>query len=150
MKDWERYEKTARYLLNQFAGEFGLGKVEGKQIVAGKSGTSWEIDAKAVKLDGRVFLVVECRLRNASIDQGQVGKLAYTIHDTGGEGGIFVTPIGFQRGARKLAEYENIHHVVLDQNSTNEAYVIEFLDQIIMGFSTNVGVVDCVDLTWEP
>ena len=88
MKDWERYEKTAQYLLNQFAGEFGLGKVEGKQIVPGKSGTSWEIDAKGVKLDGQAILVVECRLRNASIDQGQLGKLSYTVHDIGAEGGI--------------------------------------------------------------
>ena len=39
--------------------------------------------------------------------------------------------------------------MVLDQNSTNEAYVIGFLDQIIMGFGENVGVVDQVDLTWE-
>ena len=109
MQDWQRYEKTAHYLLNQFATVFGLGKVEGKQIVPGKSGTPWEIDAKAVKLDGQAFLVVECRLRNASIDQGQVGLLAYTIHDTGAEGGILLTPVEFQRGACRLAEYENIH-----------------------------------------
>lgn len=39
MKDWERYEQTAQYLLNAFATHFGLGSVEGKQIVPGESGT---------------------------------------------------------------------------------------------------------------
>ena len=31
MKDWERYEQAAQYLLNEFASHFGLGRVEGKR-----------------------------------------------------------------------------------------------------------------------
>ena len=49
MQDWERYEQTAQYLLNEFAEHFGLGRVEDKQVVPGASGTEWEIDAKGVK-----------------------------------------------------------------------------------------------------
>src|SRR5882724_6794049 len=41
-KPWQSYEGVARYLLDQFAAEFGLDRVEGKQNVLGKeSGTSW-------------------------------------------------------------------------------------------------------------
>lgn len=60
-KTWNTYEEVAQYLLNQFAEYFELGRVEGKQIVPGKSGTEWEIDAKGVKADGEGFLIVECR-----------------------------------------------------------------------------------------
>jgi len=40
---WRSYEEVARYLLDQFAAEFGLERVEGKQMVGGKrSGMVWE------------------------------------------------------------------------------------------------------------
>lgn len=41
---WRSYEQVARYLLDQIAEHFGLGRVEGKQIVPGASGTRWEIE----------------------------------------------------------------------------------------------------------
>jgi hypothetical protein len=46
---WRSYEEVAQYLLGQMAALFGLGRVEGKQLIAGASGTSWEIDAKGAK-----------------------------------------------------------------------------------------------------
>ena len=147
MKDWERYEQTAQYLLNEFATDFGLGMVEGKQIVPAVSGTEYEIDAKGVKIDGSGFLIVECRRRNARVDQEAVGALAYRINTTGAQGGILVTPHQLQEGARKVAKYESIHHVILDKDSTTEAYVVEFLDKVIMGFSGSIGVSDWVEFT---
>ena len=60
-KKWESYEEVAQYLLNQFAENFGLGTVEGKQIIPGQSGTNWEIDAKGLITEGEGFLIVECR-----------------------------------------------------------------------------------------
>ena len=33
---WESYEQVAAYLLDVFADRFGLGKVEGKQVVPGR------------------------------------------------------------------------------------------------------------------
>jgi hypothetical protein len=45
-KKWQTYEEVAAHLLDEFAAEFGLSRVEGKQIVDGQhSGTKWEIDA---------------------------------------------------------------------------------------------------------
>ena len=142
MKDWERYEQTAQYLLNEFATHFGLGRVEGKQLVPGASGTEWEIDAKGVKIDGEGFLIVECRQRTSRLSQGQVAELAYRVRDAGAQGGILVTPTELQKGARKVAEHESIHHVILDKNSTTEAYVIGFLDKAFVGFRDTFYVSD--------
>jgi hypothetical protein len=53
-KPWRTYEEVAQYLLNEFAAHFGLGHVEGKQVVPGQSGADWEIDAKGVAVNGEV------------------------------------------------------------------------------------------------
>ena len=59
---WKTYEEVAAYLLNQFASEFGLERVEGKQLVPGqRSGTKYKIDAKGVVDGGEAFIIVECR-----------------------------------------------------------------------------------------
>ena len=142
MKDWERYERTAQFLLNEFATHFGLDSVEGKQDIPGASGTSWEIDAKGVKIDGEGFLIVECRRRKSRQSQEHISALAYKINDTGAQGGILITAVELQRGARKIAEHEGIHHVILDRESTTEAYVIEFLGKVIMGLAENLAISD--------
>jgi hypothetical protein len=65
MKSWETYEEVARYLLNQFSAAFGLDRVEGKQSLLGKlTGTSWEIDAKRIRLGEQGIILVECRRYN--------------------------------------------------------------------------------------
>ena len=57
---WRSYEEVAVYLLNQFAHEFSLERVEGKQKIKGKrSATEWEIDAKGVRKGGEGFIVIE-------------------------------------------------------------------------------------------
>src|SRR5215210_705819 len=98
MAKWESYEQVAAYLLNQFASEFGLERVEGKQKVVGqRSGTDWEIDAKGFRSGDTGFVIVECRRYTTSKqNQGKVGALAYSIIDSGAEGGIIVSPLGLQ------------------------------------------------------
>ena len=119
-KKWKSYEEVAQYLLNQFAEIFGLGTIEGKQIIPGQSGTNWEIDAKGIKTDGGGFLIIECRRYTKSrLSQEKVGAIAYRIKDTGAEGGIVVSPLKFQKGAKKVAEHEGIQHVILNLKSTN-------------------------------
>ncbi len=76
MKYWEKYEKVAAELLDRFASDFGLERVEGKQKIAGESGTEWEIDAKGFRDDEGEFLIVECRRHTTSSQsQEQVGGL---------------------------------------------------------------------------
>ena len=53
MRKCDTYEEVAAYLLNRFAADFGLERVEGKQPIPGKeSGTAWVIDAKGVSRRG--------------------------------------------------------------------------------------------------
>lgn len=119
MTTWRTYEEVARHLLNEFAEHFHLGRVEGKQHVVGVSGTQWEIDAKAVLVDDSGFIVVECRRHTKKgVSQEQVAGLAYRIRDTGAHGGIVVSPLDLQIGAKIVAAHEGIQHMRLDQNST--------------------------------
>jgi hypothetical protein len=136
LKPFESYEKVAQYLIGELAEHFGLEDVEGKQHVAGKSGTSWEIDAKGVARGKEGFVIIECRRQPKSrIKQKAIGELVYSIKDTGAKGGIIVCPLPLQKGARILAEYEKIKHVQLDENSTNTDYVLKFLNIIFAGVS---------------
>jgi hypothetical protein len=141
-KAWRSYEEVAVHLLNQFAKEFGLDRVEGKQEVTGqRSKTIWEIDAKGVRDKDGAFMVVECRRYTTSKqNQGKVGSLAYSIIDSGAMGGIIVSPLGLQEGAQKVAAAENIVEVRLDENSTPEQFVMGFLDKIMVGITDTITV----------
>src|SRR5688500_1848391 len=141
-KNWEKYEKVAAYLLNEFAEKFGIDRVEGKQTIKGqKSGTEWEIDAKGVRDNDNVFLIIECRRYLSSRQkQDKLGTLAYSIHDTGAAGGIIVTPLGLQKGAEKIAKAENIHNVILDENSTTTDYIMKFLNEMYVGISEKIPI----------
>ena len=83
---WQNYEEVAQFLLDQFASHFGLGRVEGKQVVTGRSTAEWELDAKGVLVDGDGFIVIECKRQKHRVRQGQVGELLSKIHDTGAGG----------------------------------------------------------------
>jgi hypothetical protein len=132
---WESYEEVAAYLLDRFAQEFGLDRVEGKQDVKGhRSGTSWEIDAKGVRTSDGGFFIVECRRYTTSKQsQEKVGGLAYRIIDSGAAGGILVSPLGLQEGAEKVASAENIFSVRLDENSTRHQFTMQFLNKFMVG-----------------
>jgi hypothetical protein len=44
-----------------------------------------------------------------------------------------VTPIGVQQGGQLIAEAEGIQVVHLDENSTTEGYLLEFLGDVFVG-----------------
>ncbi len=143
VKSWQSYEEVAQYLLNKFAGHFNLGQVEGKQIVPGRSGTEWEIDAKGVRSNGGAFLIVECRRYTKSrLKQENIAALAFRIQDTGAEGGIIVSPMDLQSGAKKVANSAKIQHVILDPQSTNTNYILKFIKQILVGTSDTMNLAD--------
>lgn len=140
-KTWETYEKVAQHLLDEFAVHFELGRVEGKQIVPGQSGATWEIDAKGVKVDGEGFVIVECRRHTTSgLPQESLGALAFRIHDTQAAGAIVVTPLDLQAGAQKVAADANIVHVKLSPESTTTEYVMSFLDRVFIGVADTASV----------
>jgi len=148
---WESYEQVATYLLNQFANEFGLERVEGKQEVVGqRSGTAWEIDAKGVRTGDAGFIIVECRRYTTSKQsQEKVGALAYSILDSGAEGGIIVSPLGLQEGAERVAAAENIVSVQLDENSTRHEYILCFLNKVMIGRQDTIGVQESLKLEFR-
>lgn len=139
---WQCYEEVAQYLLNQFAEYFGIDCVEESQRIPGKSGTNWAIDAKGVKDNETCFLIVECRRHARKIEQGYVGQVAFKIKDTGAQGGIIVSPLGFQKGAKKVAEYIDIVQVKLDPQSTTTEYMMEFFNRIFIGRSDTLDLTD--------
>ena len=140
-KLWEDYEQVAAFLLDQFASHFNLGHVEGKQVLPGVSGADWEIDAKAVRADSGAFLVVECRRYTTSrLDQEALAGIAFKIADVGAAGGIVVTPLDFQTGAKKVAESAQISHVIMRADSTTTDYFLQYLNSIFVGASDTLTV----------
>ena len=139
-QSWKSYEDVARYFLNRFRQEFGLERVDPKQKIPGSSGTSWEIDAKGVREgDNSAIMLVECRQhRSKRLDQEAVGGLAYRITDTGASGGIIVSPLPLQDGAKKVAEANNIFHVQLGPDSTPENFAMSFFYKIFVGITQQV------------
>jgi hypothetical protein len=127
-------------LLNRFAKEFRLKSVEGKQKIPGlRAGTSWEIDAKGIAEDSKGFFIVECRRYTTSKqNQGNAGKLAYSIIDTGAAGEIIVSPLGVQEGADKIGARENIVAVTLNADSTPTEFAFQFLNKLCLGISPKV------------
>ena len=142
---WQSYEDIARYILQQMAAEFGLERVEGKQLIQGRSGTTWEIDGKGVSIDdSAAFIIIECRRYTTSKQkQEQIAALAYRIQDTGAAGGIIVSPLGLQEGAERVAQAERIASVRLDKDSTPEQYLLHFLGKVFRG----MGLYDTVTVT---
>jgi hypothetical protein len=138
------YEEVATYLLNRFRDHFALDRVEGKQPVPGRiSGTSYTIDAKGVLVDGGGIMVVECRRHTTEkADQDEVGGLTWRIIDTGAAGGILVNPLGLQKGAKLVAAAKNIVSVQLDENSTNEEFIMRFLNQVFAGVKDTITFTD--------
>jgi hypothetical protein len=134
---WESYEQVAQFLLDQMAEHFGLVHVEGKQKIVGKrSGTTYQIDGKGIAKKGDGFVILECRRYTSSRQkQEHMAALAYRIFDTGAKGGIIVSPLGIQEGARKIAEAENVVSVRLGENSTTKNYVLQFLNKIFVGLT---------------
>ena len=115
---------------------FGISEIEAKQRLMGDAGTSWEIDAKGVVEDG--FLVIECKERStARLKQHEIAALAFTIKDLGAKGGVIVTSIGLQKGAKKIAEKHDFKIVYLPKESTFEQYVARCGDRIAMKISDN-------------
>jgi hypothetical protein len=144
---WKTYEEVASYLLNKFAEEFGLSRVEAKQPIAGqRSGTLWTIDAKGIRHGNEGFVIVECRrCTTAKQDQEKLGGLAYRIIDTGAAGGIIVSPVGLQAGAQKVARSEGIVSVELHEDSTPSEFAMRFLNKIFLGIHEQLTLSDKCD-----
>lgn len=142
-KHWETYEEVARYLLDRIAEQFGISRFEGKQVLSGASGTSWEVDAKGCTDGDERILIVECkRYTKSGVPQAIAGSLAFAIQDVGADGGFLVSPLGLQEGAKKVANANNIVEVKLDENSTTTEYMMQFLNQFHFGVAEKIEITE--------
>ncbi|MGV9867246.1 restriction endonuclease [Rhodococcus koreensis] len=131
---WESYEEVAQFLLNKIAAELGLERVEGKQHLVAASGAKFEVDAKGVMDGDEGIVLIECkRYPTRRLDQDLASSLAWKIIDLGAKRGIFVTPLGLQEGARKVADAAKIETIHLDPDSTRVEYVLKFLNKAFVG-----------------
>ena len=138
---WENYEQVARHLLEQFGSHFEIGLVEGKQLVPGSSGTTWELDAKALRKGSDTYLVVECRrYPKDRLKQKDLAALAFQISDVGAVGGIVVTPLELQAGAKAIAESNDIIHVTLSPESTTTDYFMRCMNWVCVGVSETLAL----------
>ena len=136
---WRDYEEVAVYLLNSIREELGLSAIEGKQHIRGnETDTEWEIDAKGISANGEGIVIVECRRYTKSRQsQSQAASLAYQIKDAGAEGGVFVSPLGLQEGAKKVAAANNIISIEIDPDSTPHDFAMKFFGKMHYGVSMN-------------
>ena len=141
---WKSYQEVAAHLLNQMAAHFDLERVEGTQDLAGlRSGTSYTIDAKGVRVGSEAFVLIECRCYTTSKQkQEHLAALAYRIIDTGAAGGIIVSPLGLQEGATRIADAEHIISVQLSEDSTTTEYVLAFLNKLVAAVTDDAHVED--------
>ncbi len=137
-KKWQTYEEVAAQLIKDLAGEFGLSDVEGKQILQGRN-TTWEVDGKGISERDQSIIVIECkRWLTKKPGQAELARLAYTIKDLRASGGLYVSPIGLQQGAKTIAEAEKVIEVTLDAESTITDMTLELLKKTIIRKSVEI------------
>jgi len=141
---WENYEDVTRQLLEDTKKHLKLSEVEGKQQIHGKkrSGTDWEIEAVAKRYENKKeeIILVECKCWSKSrLSQELLGGFAYRILDAGAQGGIIVTTIGLQEGAKKVAKAEKITEITLDTNSTNDDYIAQIGKKFFFRITAKMG-----------
>ena len=140
-KKWRDYEEVSEFLINQLRQEFGMQRVEGKQKSIGvDTGTEWEVEAKGVSQDGNGIIIIECRRYTTSRqNQEKIAGMTYRIIDTKAQGGIMISPLGFQKGAEKIAKANNIVSVMIDSNSTPQRFAVDFMHKLFLGTVMDVG-----------
>jgi len=140
-KQWRKYEEVAQFLLDKFADQLGLERVEAKQKIIGLiSGRKIEIDGKGVRQGNGGIVVVECKKFKDRVEAEKLEALAFRIQDAGADGGIIVTPIDLQAGAKKIAESQDIITVRMPQDSTIENYVFKLFSQVFAGVTHTLNV----------
>ena len=135
-KPWRKYEAAAREVLKVIGKDSGIAAVEGKQDLPGKSGTTWEVDAKAILGDGQKFVLIEVRrYTTKSLDQESVGAFIFRIDDVGASGGVIVSPLPLQSGAVVVAKSRGIEHLRLAPDSSAADYLAEYMGRRFLGVS---------------
>lgn len=100
--------------------------VEHNVTITGKSGATHQIDVYwEFKLAGVTYRTcVECKNYKAAIKKSQVAAFAEILRDIGNANGIIATTTSYQKGARFLAQANNIRLVLVNNLITSVCYRI--------------------------
>lgn len=143
---WKKYEIVATELLRRFKDELGFSEVNGKCVLKG-GGTEWEIDIKARDQDGGCVLI-ECKRWKSRICQGIVAELYAKITFTGAKSGIIISPEPLQKGAKNLANQNDIKHITLSADADLCEYVLKYIHKnfICVGLKSESGLSDSLSI----
>ena len=73
-------------------------------------------------------MIIECRCYpDDRVTQEEVAGLAYRIWDSGAAGGLVVSPLDLQAGAKVVAAHEGIIELQIAPVSTTTDYMVSFL-----------------------
>ena len=140
-KDWERYEQVVRTILESLREHLGYSRVDPKGDLPGRSGTEWEIDATAYQLADGKLVLIECKdYPDRKVTQGEMGVHAYHIIETGAAGGLFVTPVGYQKGAKLVANAAKIGMATLNLDATEREYDLNIAGRLFFGREAKGGI----------
>jgi hypothetical protein len=140
-KDWERYERVVRAILESLREHLGYSRVDPKGDLPGRSGTDWEVDATAYQLDDGKIVLIECkRYPDRKVTQGEMGEQAYRIIETGAAGGLFVTAVGYQEGAKLVANAAKIGMATLNLDATEREYDLDIAGRLFFGREAKGGI----------
>ena len=62
-----------------------------------------------------------------------MAEFAFKIQDIGASEGLMVTPIGYQKGAKIVAESERIGQATLNPDATDSEYILEIAERLFRG-----------------
>ena len=135
---WETFEEVTAQLLEDSKKLLGIDKVtrhsRQNKPLPGKQ-TSWRIDVTAYDVKDEILVIVECkRWTTDRVSQEDMGGFAYRIKDLSAKG-IIVTTLPLQAGAQKIAEGENIRHILLEPGTTSDDYTAQLTQGL---FKTNI------------
>jgi len=86
------------------------------------------------------MVIFEVRRKPRNIEPEAALAFAGRIEDTGSEKGYFVTPLGrkLSKGARKIADCNEIGHIQLSVDSSPENYVMKYLNDFFVGLTSTM------------
>lgn len=143
---WESFEDAFRAILEAHKEFFGLASVDAAPATApAKSGYVYDIEVLGFARGDERLVLFECRRKKSrNLEPADAGELAYRIHTTGAKKGYFVTTLqkGLSKGARTIADYEQIGHIQLSADATPHQYVMKHLNNFFVGVVANLTLGD--------
>lgn len=130
----ERYELVTKKILENLRHHLRFDNVGGKEKYQGETGTEWEIDASCYRKDTDTLVLIECRRKTTRrIPQEEMAGFAFRIRDIGAGEGLMVTPIGYQKGAKKVAKAARIGMATLNPEATESEYILTIANRLFRG-----------------